>query len=186
MSATPTPLGPMAGALATTTAEGDGTAPRRRHSPYRARFKEEIIRCMVMHPSWGDARVAAEFGVHRTTVSKIRRKFEVRVDYKLAQNLAGKFLAEFTQASDYFKGKIDEAERSIEALRDRLDADGTLPPKERMSAGDAVSLHMAMDRLRRTQLDLWKAVLESAGQGGMVEGLRVLRDADIPQAGGPA
>lgn len=148
---------------------------RRRLSPYKARFKDDVMRFMVMHPSWNDSRVAAEFGVHRNTIGNIRRKFEVRVDYELAQKLAGRFLAEFTQAGDYFKGKIDEAEAAIEELRARLAAEPG------MAHGDAVAIHMAMDRLRHTQLEFWKSILEAAGQGATVEGLRVLRDAEIRQ-----
>jgi len=153
-------------------------------------LREDTYKYIITHPSKSDAEVADQFGISRTFVWKLRSKFVRKLDYELAQNIAGAFLVDYQHASDYFKLQTTELEDEKIQLR-QLQKDGikTIFKKgaEGQSYAEQVDLD-AMDKLQisrdirdimKQQAELWKNIMFLARQGEAVQIMKLVQSGRI-------
>lgn len=152
--------------------------------------RENTYKYLITHPSKSDQQVADEFGISRGFVYNLRQKFVRKLDYELAQNIAGAFLVDYQHASDYFKLQTTELEGEKIKLRD-LQKSGQKTIFKRNKEGDSYAEQVdldAMDKLQinrdirdimKQQTDLWKNVIFLARQGEAVQIMKLIQSGRI-------
>lgn len=158
------------------------------HHPLES-LKEKIYDTILRYPAKTDQEIGEQYGVGRSYVWKLRQKFVRKLDFVLAQHIAGAFLAEFQQATDYFKFQVSRLEDKI--LEYEKNKKGTKIIFKMNTTGqkyaDEVELN-AMDRMEiddkirdimKQQQSLWKDIVLFARQGEAVEIIKMIQDGRI-------
>ena len=153
--------------------------------------KDDIYITLIKRPSLNDYEIADEFGVSRTFVYNLRQKFVRKLDWELAQNVAGAFLAEFQMASDAFKLQITELQTKrtdLEKLKEgtktifKKGVDGhTFPEEVDLNSMDKLVFDREIRETMKQQQDLWKSIVHLARQGEAVEVMKMLQNGRIVQ-----
>jgi len=152
-------------------------------------LKETVYDTLIKYPAKTDSTIAKETGVSRGYVWALRQKFIRKLDWALAQNVAGAFLAEFQMASDSFKLQINKLEDKIQEMEELKGGEKTIfkKNKEGQSYAEEVKLN-SMDMLiidkeirdcMRMQHELWKSLLSLARQGEAVEVMKMVQSGRI-------
>jgi hypothetical protein len=108
--------------------------------------------------------------VSRSTVWKARTKFVSALDYQLAQKTAGKFLADFSMAAEYWKKQIDQLEEQKSNPNKVLIMTKEGPQEKEVPKSDA-----EIREIMRQQ-----NILFLARQGEAVEVMRLMQSGRIP------
>ncbi len=138
--------------------------------------KLEVYRTIVEHPALSDYEVADKLkGVSRSTVNLCRKQFIEKLDYELARNVAGKFLADFQQASDYFKIQIDRLEnlKKEKKILHEYDEQGN------KIAGETDLEPLDILAIEKQQTELWKNIIFLARQSEAVEVMKLIQNGRI-------
>ncbi len=150
-------------------------------------LRENAYEYMLKHPSESDQKIANHFGISRGFVYNLRCKFVKKLDYELAQKMAGAFLADYEQASDYFKLQTTDLEKEKTKLI-QLQEDGHKTIFKRNAEGQSYAETVdldAMDKLQisrdirdimKQQTELWKNVVFLARQGEAVEIMKMIQN----------
>jgi len=149
--------------------------------------KEKAYEYMLKHPSESDQKVANQFGISRGFVYNLRCKFVRKLDYELAQKMAGAFLADFEHASDYFKLQTTELEKEKTKLLQLMEeghktifkknAEGqTYAETVDLDAMDKLQISRDIRDIMKQQTDLWKNVIFMARQGEALEIMKAIKD----------
>lgn len=152
--------------------------------------KTDVYTYMITHPSKSDYQVADKFGISRGFVYTLRQKFVRKLDYELAQNIAGAFLTDYQHASDYFKLQTTELEEEKKLLR-VLQEEGvktifhksedgpTYPEQVSLDAMDKLQINRDIRDIMKQQTDLWKNVIFLARQGEAVQIMKLVQSGRI-------
>jgi len=153
--------------------------------------REQVYTTLITKPAWTDNKIAKEFGISRNFVFKLRHKFINTLDYSLAQNVAGAFLAEFQMSSDYFKlqiTKLDEEKEDLEKLKSEgrkvifkknPDTDSTYAEEVPLDAMDRIQISRDIRSIEKQQTDLWKDILILCRQGQAVQVMKLVQSGRI-------
>ena len=139
--------------------------------------KNQIYKTIVEHPALSDYEVARKIkGVSRSTVQRSRLKFIEKLDYELAKNVAGKFLADFQQASDYFKLQIERLEN--------LKKEKKTIQRNNMTTGKVETKKIDLEpmdvlAIEKQQTELWKNIIFLARQSEAVEVMKLIQNGRI-------
>ena len=139
--------------------------------------KLEVYRTIVEHPALSDYEVADKLkGVSRSTVNLCRKQFIEKLDYELARNVAGKFLADFQQASDYFKIQIDR----LEDLKKKK----KFMARNNNETKEIETFEVELDpidilSIEKQQTELWKNIIFLARQSEAVEVMKLIQNGRI-------
>jgi len=154
-------------------------------------LKESVYATLIKYPAKTDVQIALETGVSRGYVWQLRQKFIRKLDWALAQNVAGAFLAEFQMASDAFKLQINKLEDKIKELEElkkgkktifKKGADGqTYPEDVELNSMDKLLFDREIRDTMKQQHELWKSIVHLARQGEAVEVMKMLQDGRIIQ-----
>ena len=153
------------------------------------KLKEQVFEKVLKEPAKSDYTIAKEVGVSRSLVYTTRMKFIRTLDYELAKNVAGAFLSDFQQASDYFKLQITSLEnkkKDLQKLKNmnktvfRKTAEGQSFPEEvELEASDLLAIHDREMAIEKQQTDLWKNIMFLARQGEAVEIMKLIQNGRI-------
>lgn len=109
-------------------------------------------------PTYTDQRIATKLNVCRKTVLAYRKEVTIRYDSEFVSIVAGKFIAAFGKAGDYWLSQISE----LEELKSK-----DMDPMEVLA-------------ICKQQADLQVKILFLAGQGEVKEVIRVMRSGKLP------
>lgn len=141
-------------------------------------LKRQVYDAILQHPSWSDYQIAEELNLSRSMVYRTRCSIIKTLDYKLAQNAAGKFLTDFQMAADYFRKQIErleELKKMEKIVYHRNDkTGGSYATKEPLDALDIL-------QIEKQQSDLWTKILFLARQGEAIEVMRLIQNGTIKQ-----
>ncbi len=152
--------------------------------------REDTYKYIITHPAKTDTEVSLKFGISRGFVYNLRQKFVRKLDYELAQNIAGAFLVDYQHASDYFKLQTTELEEEKIQLHN-LQETGQKTIFKRNAEGNSYAEQVdldAMDKLQinrdirdimKQQTDLWKNVIFLARQGEAVQIMKLIQSGRI-------
>lgn len=163
-----------------------------------AELKRAIYKTILTYPAKSDYQIAREMNLSRSLVYRCRLKIIKTIDYELARNVAGKFLIEFQQASDYFKMQIerledlklakyeeiqfkrvkDDEEYDMDNDKYVLERSGKLYEKVTVIV-DAT--HKDILDIEKHQTKLWENILFLARQGEGIEILKAIQDGRITE-----
>jgi hypothetical protein len=110
-------------------------------------------------------------------VWRIRCKIITAIDYELAKKVAGKFLADFQMATDYFKTQIERLENlktREKTVHHSTKDGGVFTTEEKLSPMEILAIE-------KQQTELWKNILFIARQGEAVEVMRLIQNGRIPE-----
>lgn len=139
--------------------------------------KLQVYRTIIEHPALSDYEVADKLkGVSRSTVNLCRKQFIEKLDYELARNVAGKFLADFQQASDYFKVQIERLEN--------LKKEKKTIQRNNVTTGKIESKKIELEpmdilAIEKQQTELWKNIIFLARQSEAVEVMKLIQNGRI-------
>jgi len=140
-------------------------------------LKTQTYQLMLDHPTWSDRQIGDDLNISRSAVWRIRCKVITAIDYELAKKVAGKFLADFQMASDYFKTQIERLEKLKNKPKTIL-----RETKEGGTFADEIPLStLDILQIEKQQTELWKNILFVARQGEAVEVMRLMQNGRIPQ-----
>lgn len=152
-------------------------------------LKDKIYDKILRYPALTDVDIGLEFGVNRTYIWKLRQKFVRKLDFVLAQSIAGAFLAEFQQATDYFKSQVSRLEDKITELEKlkkgtktiwRKSAEGgSFPEEVKLNSIDKLEFDNHIRDCMKMQQSLWKDIVLFARQGEAVEIIKMIQDGRI-------
>ena len=106
-------------------------------------LKTQTYQTILDHPTWSDRQIGEHLNVSRSAVWRVRCKIISAVDYELAKKVAGKFLADFQMASDYFKTQIERLEKLKEETKTVYHSTkdgGTFTTEEKLSTLDILAI----------------------------------------------
>ena len=131
----------------------------------------------LKYPTKSDNEIAKIIGVSQPVVSKYRREHDLAIDTEFIAITAGKFIHEFSQASDHWKVLIEE----LEALKN---GKKTIIKQNAETGGffkSEVDLE-PLDKLQiiREQANLRSRILFLASQGEVREVIKVMRSGQLP------
>lgn len=152
-------------------------------------FYDKIYKEMLENPSASDYEIAQKFHVSRGMIWNIRQKYIKRLDYQIVQNLGGKFLSEFQQATDYFKMQIERLNHRKDQLESLLTEQKTVfktnlegvkyPELVELEPRDKAEIIKLINDTEKQQSDLWKNIINFARQGEAVEVMRLMQTGRI-------
>lgn len=141
------------------------------------KLKETVYKHILTYPTKSDYQIAEDLAVSRSRVYQIRKQLFIAIDHELARNVAGKFLADFQMASDYFKTQIERLEELKDSTRlvfhDTKDK-GKFTTREPIGP-------MGILALEKHQTELWKDILFLARQGEAIEVIRAIQDGRLSE-----
>ena len=138
-------------------------------------LKKQCYTLMLKKPTWNDRQIADELNLSKSTVWRTRKSLLSTIDHELAQKIAGKFLAEFQMATDYFKLQIERLEE-LKLLEKTIFKKG----KDGQHYAETVPLEpLDILAIEKQQTELWKSILEFARQGEAVEVMRLIQNGKI-------
>jgi len=152
--------------------------------------RTDVYTFLITHPALSDYQIADKFGISRGFVYNLRQKFVRKLDYELAQNIAGAFLADYQHASDYFKLQTTELENEKVQLRTiqetakktifRKNEQGdTYAEQVDLDAMDKLQINRDIRDIMKQQTDLWKNVIFLARQGEAVQIMKLVQSGRI-------
>lgn len=153
-------------------------------------LKEQAYQVMLKNPAWGDEEIASDIGIGRSTVWRLRKKLIGKIDWELAQRIAGQFLTDYQLASDYFKQQITDLER-IKQEREESKAGGTktiykkgkdgqtYAEEVELNAFDLMEIDKDIRSIMKQQSDLWKDIMFLARQGQGAEVMKMIASGRI-------
>jgi hypothetical protein len=141
----------------------------------KAELQKAVYKDVLTYPTRTNQEHADSLGVSVSTIKRAKKKLLLALDYEIARSIAGKFLADFQQASDYFKLQIER----LEELKDKEKTVFFKGP-EGQSVPKTVPLE-AMDLLaiEKHQTELWKDIVFLARQSEAVEIIKGIQDGRI-------
>ena len=119
--------------------------------------KQRVYKLMLLEPAITQSEIAERLNLKPRTVSRIINKIVKSNDYQLAMSIAGKFIQDFVNASDYWKIQITELEHLKEKLTDE--------DKE------------LLVKIMKEQSELYGKILLLARQGELMAAIRKLNGA---------
>ena len=139
-------------------------------------LKREVYNIMLTYPTKSDYTIAEEFNLTRSTVYRARMSLIHSIDYELAKKVAGKFLADFQMATDYFKKQIERLEElkiQEKTVHHSTKDGGAFTTQEKLDPLEILAIE-------KQQTELWKNILFVARQGEAVEVMRLIQNGRIP------
>lgn len=139
-------------------------------------LKTKTYQTILDHPTWTDRQIGEHLKLSRSAVWRVRCKIISAIDYELAKKVAGKFLADFQMATDYFKSQIERLEqlkKETKTVYHSTKDDGSFTTKESLSPLEIL-------QIEKQQTELWKNILFIARQGEAVEVMRLIQNGRIP------
>lgn len=141
------------------------------------RKREKELRDKINRfPTYSDHKIGEELGFYHTTVAKFRKEMALRRDSEFIAITAGKFIAVFQKAADYWLNQVTELEELKGKTKTifKTNNEGVKFPEE-------VNLEpMDILAICKHQADLHKNILFLAGQGEVREVIRMMRTGKIP------
>ncbi len=144
---------------------------------------------MITHPALNDEQIAAKVGLAQCTVWRLRKKLVGKIDFELAQRIAGQFLSDYQMASDYFKIQItdlEEQKNKLEKLKDgtktifKKDSDGKSYAQEvPLNSFDNLTISRDIRDLMKQQQSLWRDIIFLARQGQGAEVMKMISSGRI-------
>lgn len=123
-----------------------------------------------------DRQIGEHLNLSRSSVWRVRCKIISTIDYKLAKKVAGKFLADFQMATDYFKTQIER----LEQLKEQTKAVHHYTKDGRAFTTDEELSPLDILAIEKQLTELWKNILFIARQGEAVEVMRLIQNGRIP------
>ena len=157
-------------------------------------LREDIYKTMVTKPSFSDRKIASVFNVSQGFVSSLRHKFIRTLDYTLAKDVAGAFLAEFQMASDYMKlqiTKLDAEKEDLEKLKSEgrkviykknAQTNATYAEEVALDQMDRIQISRDIRDIEKQQTDLWMKILFMCRQGQGVQVMKLMQSGRITAA----
>lgn len=152
-------------------------------------LKDKIYDKILRYPALSDIDIGNEFGVTRGYVYQLRQKFVRKLDFVLAQSIAGAFLSEFQQATDYFKSQVSRLEDKIQEYEEnkkgtktvyKMNATGQKYAEDiDLNAMDKMEIDNNIRDIMKQQQSLWKDIVLFARQGEAVEIIKMIQDGRI-------
>ena len=153
-------------------------------------LSEQAFIQMIKYPAKTDANIASEMGIGRSTVWRLRQKLIGKIDWELAQRIAGQFLTDYQMASDYYKLQIQELEEmKKERIESKVGGKKTIykKGKDGQTYAEEVDLNtfdlMEVDRdirsIMKQQQELWKDIMFLARQGQGAEVMKMIASGRI-------
>jgi len=139
-------------------------------------LKTQTYQTILDHPTWTDRQIGEHLNLSRSSVWRVSCKIISAIDYELAKKVAGKFLADFQMATDYFKTQMERLEQLKEqtkTMHHSTKDGGTFVTDEKLSPLDILAIE-------KQQTELWKNILFIARQGETVEVMRLIQNGRIP------
>lgn len=144
---------------------------------------------MITYPALNDQQLADKIGLTRSTVWRLRQKLVGKIDFELAQRIAGQFLVDYQMASDYFKLQVtnlEEQKTGLEKLKDgtktifKKDSDGKSYAEEvQLNSFDKLTIDRDIRELMKQQQTLWKDIMFLARQGQGAEVMKMISSGRI-------
>lgn len=144
---------------------------------------------MITYPALNDEQIARKVGLNQTTVWRLRKKLVGKIDWELAQRIAGQFLADYQMASDYFKIQITNLEEQKGELNQlktgtktifKKGKDGQSYPEEiELNSFDKLTIQRDIRELMKQQQSLWKDIMFLARQGQGAEVMKMIASGRI-------
>ncbi|GEM_PF-3612110 len=144
-------------------------------------LKKVVYQTILTYPTKSDYEIAdhlneQKYNVNRSLVYRTRNKLVGAIEYTLAQKVAGKFLADFQMASDYFKLQIER----LENLKSRKQTIFKKAPEGHMYPEEVDLGPMEILAIEKQQTELWKNIIFLARQGEAIEVMRLIQNGRIP------
>jgi len=138
--------------------------------------EKELKDILNKFPSYQDTQIANKLNISRMTVAKYRNQIAGKYDSEFVKIVAGKFIAAYGQASNYWNLQITELEELKNSKKTiyKTGNEGQKYPEE-------VDLEpMDILAICKQQAELQKMILVLAGQGEVREVIRIMRSGKIP------
>jgi len=140
--------------------------------------KEKLLRdTLNKFPKYNDVQIGNQLDINRMTVGKYRKEMNLKYDTQFVRIVAGKFIAAYGCATDYWNSQITE-------LEELKNSKHTIYIKNEKTGGSfekEVPLSpMETLAICKQQAELQKMVLVLAGQGEVREVIRIMRSGKIP------
>lgn len=144
--------------------------------PKLTREKEKLLRdTLTKFPTYTDERIGKQLKLTRQTVLKFRHEITTRHDSEFIAITAGKFIAAFGTASDYWYSQLSELEE-LKHKKKTIFKKG----KDGQSYPEQVDLEpMDILAICKQQAELQKMVLFLASQGEVKEVIKVMRSGKL-------
>lgn len=153
-------------------------------------LKELAFHQMIKFPAKSDADIASDIGIGRSTVWRIRQKLIGKIDWELAQRIAGQFLQDYQMASDYYKLQIQELEEMKQKHIESKDGgkktiykkgkDGqTFAEEVDLNTFDLLEIDRDIRSIMKQQQELWKDIMFLARQGQGAEVMKMIASGRI-------
>ena len=128
-------------------------------------------------PTKSDNDIAKITGISQPMISKYRKDYDLQVDSEFIAIVAGKFISEFGQAADHWKGLITELEEIKKGQK--------VVVKQNSDTGGYFSAKVDLDPLEKLQIireqaQLRARILFLASQGEVREVIKVMRIGKLP------
>ena len=131
----------------------------------------------LKYPTKSDNQIAKLIGVSQPQVSKYRKIYDLQIDTEFISIVAGKFIKEFSEASDHWKTLIEELEVLKQGkktiIKQNSDSGGFFKSEVDLEPLDKL-------QIIREQANLRSRILFLASQGEVREVIKVMRSGQLP------
>lgn len=139
--------------------------------------KEKLLKeTITQFPVYTDVKIAKQLKVNKVTVAKYRKEIDLHHDVEFISIVAGKFIAAYGKASDYWYAQITELQELKKSQKTifRKNKDGSMRPElVDQEPSDILAIC-------KQQAELQKMVLFLAAQGEVKEVIKLMRNGKLP------